>query len=308
MHFIPIPVGDKQFDRNMFLRTFKAHVRGAIKYETDYWYLFCMHLFGFVHGGKERTPSIFENIPKSMWDKIHFVLYSKNKACILRLDHLKEFNGENDTIMIRLIKLCNMLAESGRQQAIGDFADRAPVVDLEEDKSLPDVAPDTPFEEAKVNVTITKPEVKEQSVPVVAKPLAVSPVKIPLAKTTIQKPVVPVATNTDKPGNTEPSGQPTVKEQPAKPVVQKISPEETKAKLAELEAEYESDIALKFDGLTIDRRWLEIPEDATPDDHNAPEFIKPVPKQEPVFCILKFTDISIRNYYKKLSFIRLKFI
>ena len=77
IHFIPIPVGDKQFDRNMFLKTFKAHERPTIKYPEDNWYLFCMHLLGFVHG--DTTPSIFENIPKNMWDKIHFVLLKKNQ-------------------------------------------------------------------------------------------------------------------------------------------------------------------------------------------------------------------------------------
>lgn len=277
MHFIPIPVGDKQFDRNMFLRTFDKHIRGAIKYETDYWYLFCMHLFGFVHG--KKSPSIFEDIPKSMWNKIHFVLYSKNKACILRLDHLKEFNGENDTIMIRLIKLCNMLAESGRQQAISDFADKPAVVDLVEDKSLPDVTPDTPFEEAKVNVTITKPE----AVKPVVSPVVPTPIKAPLAKLLVPK-ANTTTTNPNQPGDTGPSGQPDKKEQskPVKetPVVQKISPAETAAKIAEIEAELESDVALSVGGIVIDRKWLEIPHDVDEDYHNAPEFVKPVPKQE----------------------------
>lgn len=300
VHFIPIPVGDKQFDRNMFLKTFKQHVRATIKYPEDNWYLFCMHLLGFIHG--EDTPSIFESIPKNMWDKIHFVLYSKTKVLTIRLDHLKEFNGPNDVIMLRLIKQLNSLAESGTVVTERDFSDVPANIDTVEDKSLPDelLPPDAPFEE-KVNVTISKQSEpitkvdKPETATVSPGPLEDEPKEtVKQEESPAKSPIVhtwgftPTGTTTSKKEEVEdvPTKQeepkveekPEVKpEPPSKPKLEKPIP---KPVLQKIEQHLESEQELKVDGLTVDDKWLDV--QPKKEQLNSPEFKTPVTKQEQI--------------------------
>ena len=95
-----------------------------------------------------------------------------------------------------------MLAESGRQQAISDYADKPAAIDLVEDNTIPDVTPDTPFEEAKVNVTITKPEAPVPALSQPAMPVVQPSVKIPLAKVLAPKAAPTTTTTVDKPTDT----------------------------------------------------------------------------------------------------------
>ena len=153
LHFIPIPVGTRQFDRSMYLKTFKRYDKVTIRYPDDPWWLFCMHLVGFLHGAK--TDSLFEAIPKNMWSKIHFVLYSETKMVILRLDHLKEFNGDKDTILIRFITLLNSLAASSVIPTDTPMQDAPISHDTTVDESLPPaVAADVPFGEEETHAKI----------------------------------------------------------------------------------------------------------------------------------------------------------
>ena len=308
IHFIPIPVGTKQFDRNMFLRTFKEHNRATIKYPEDNWYLFCMHLLGFVHG--EPTKSIFENIPKDMWNKIHFVLYTKTKVLTLRLDHLKEFNGPNDVIMIRLIKQLNSLAESGNIVTERDFSEVPANIDTEEDKTLPDelLPPDAPFEE-KVNVTISKQSTtKPADVPAKKEePVKSDPVKSedePKQADTpkdepVKSPIVhtwgftPTGKTTSKKEVEETPDPEQKQEEPVKPVEKKEEPKPqpppAKPKLEQpiptpilkkVEERLEGEREIKVEDLTVDDKWLTV--QPKKEQLNSPEFKKPITKQEQV--------------------------
>ena len=289
-HFIPIPVGNRQFDRNQFLRSFQVHDRSTIKFPDDSWYLFCMHLLGFVHS--KESPSIFENIPKDMWSKIHFVLYTKTKMLILRLDHLKEFNKESDIIMIRLIKQLNMLAESGMGTSERDFSDAPMVMDTEEDKSLPDeLPPEAPFEE-KPNVIITHGVTTK---PMVSAPSAIQPA--------VPKETVPASTSTGPTGDgqTEKTGQ----EEPVKPVKsQPISPEETLAKIRAEQDELTKTLVPieELAQITIDPKWLEVEDVDVYDEKkqkeqpkNAPEFTTPVtPTDQKIFNTSLVKDVDAK--------------
>lgn len=107
-HYIPIPIGVGQYDRGEFLMSFKKYTRASIKHPEDTWYLFMMHLLGFVHCNP--TDSLFEKIPPKLQSNIHIVLYGRTKMFIFTLAELKKFNGSNDAILIRLIKALNLLA------------------------------------------------------------------------------------------------------------------------------------------------------------------------------------------------------
>ena len=157
IHMIPIPVGSRQFDRQMFVRTWKGFEKQFIKYQDDPWFLFCMHLIGFVHA--DKTDSLFEHIPDSALDKIHFILYTKNKMVILRLDHLKEFNGDGDKIIIRLINLLNLLASSSSMPKDSPMQDAPIKHDISIDESLPKLVDSTtPFGDEEPHASIIKTE------------------------------------------------------------------------------------------------------------------------------------------------------
>ena len=86
-HFIPIPVGDKVFDRNKFMTSFIKHDKGSLKLAEDPWYLFMVHFMGWLN--TQSTPSLFEKVPEKYWEYINFVLYTRTKVLVLNMRLLK---------------------------------------------------------------------------------------------------------------------------------------------------------------------------------------------------------------------------
>ena len=284
LHFIPIPVGTRQFDRAMFLKTFKRYDKVTIRYPDDPWWLFCMHLVGFIHG--EKTDSLFENIPQNMWSKIHFVLYSDSKMVILRLDHLKEFNGTNDTILIRLINLLNLMAASSTVAVDAPMQDAPIKHDVTIDESLPPmVEASSPFGEEEPHANIINTQKTLTSNPLVRKNL--DPVHEEGGNTVSSnndsgrqesKPEGNVAAVVSTPAKeeTQPEKRSILKTTPAVPHT------ETQRKINKiLEEASPRRIKAAAPILPIDDSWLEIlPDEVTQNANNAPEFKQELPPEE----------------------------
>lgn len=132
-HFIPIPVGERAYERSKFLLSFKKYDKMSIMHPNDPWYLFMMHFVGFMHCFP--TESIFEKIPKNLLGNIHFALFSKREFVIYNLEKLKAFNTDSDALLLRFITQVNSLSETGgyRCEESVDYGDRDTVHDSVED-------------------------------------------------------------------------------------------------------------------------------------------------------------------------------
>ena len=286
LHFIPIPVGTRQFDRAMYLRTFKEYSKVTIKYPDDPWWLFCMHLVGFIHS--EKTDSLFEYIPQNMWDKIHFILYSGSKMVILRLDHLKEFNGSNDTILIRIINLLNLMAQSSTIPVDAPMQDAPIKHDATIDESLPPIVESTtPFGEEAPNASIINTQKTLINNPLVNKDtdqVHAEGRNTPSSDSGIGRtesrpennipPVVPASAK--KESEQETVRKPILKTTPAVPHT------ETQRKINKILEEGSSRrIKAEPPILPIDDTWLEIiPDEVTSGTSNAPEFKEELKQEE----------------------------
>jgi len=122
MHYIPIPVGVTEYDKNDFRLSFKAYTRSSIKYPDDPWYLLMMNLLGYLHS--EKTESLFENIPERIRANVHFVLYGKTKMFIFNLDDMKKMNGENDVIMLRFLNTLNLLTHDSTEAPASEISEQ----------------------------------------------------------------------------------------------------------------------------------------------------------------------------------------
>ena len=119
-----------------FVRAFKKIDKATIKYAEDPEYLFFMQLLCFIESSS--NTSVFEHIPTSMLDKINFVITSKSNAVIYNLAKLKELNGDNNVILLRLINNINDIIRSNVVSAttfttVGVNSDKE-VDDAEEEK------------------------------------------------------------------------------------------------------------------------------------------------------------------------------
>ena len=145
-HFIPIPVGDTQYERGEFIMSFKRYDKATIRHENDPWYLFMMHFIGWLHC--EPTQSIFEKIPQNILNNINLVLFAKDSLMVYNLGTLKKFNTEHDTILLRFIAQLNALASAGyRTDEFVDYGDKEVVYDAVEDKTTLLVKDDEAFED-----------------------------------------------------------------------------------------------------------------------------------------------------------------
>lgn len=256
-HFIPIPLTNTQYDRQMFLRTYSAYNKATIKFPDDMHYLFLMHFLGFVHA--EKTESIFEYIPQAMLPNINFVLTAGNHMIIYNLGHLKEWNGNKDVLMVRLLKQLNTLAESGTTSTTADFND-AIICDHEVDETLPPVV-DIPLDSDKplpmVTIPMSKPPAPANSTnlqtttPTKPEPIPLEPAVIPEP----QKIAIKQAVNM----------------LPIKPLLEGATTAKAvkDAEAAVMEfADFEPEL------LEIDDKWLTVEPD--PIATNAPAFKKPL--------------------------------
>ena len=284
MHFIPIPVGTRQFDRSMFIRTFKKFDKVTIKYPDDPWWLFCMHLIGFVHG--EKTDSLFENIPQNMWSKIHFILYSGSKMVILRLDHLKEFNGQNDTILIRLINLLNLMAESSTIPVDAPMQDAPIKHDAKIDESLPPVVESTtPFgmeEPNASNINTQKTITRYSLVRENTNPIHEERGDTIDNNSGDRREESRPENNTSSVVSSKAEKQNTAERQAILKTTPAIPHEETQRKINRiLEEGSKRKIKAEPSVLPIDDSWLEIlPDEVTENTNNAPEFKEEISHQE----------------------------
>lgn len=265
-HFIPIPVGNKQFNRADFIKSLRVHDRTSIRYSDDPWYIFLVHLLGFVYS--EKTPSIFEQIPSNMLSKIFFILYTDKNYIILDLQKLKEFNGDNNTIYLRFINTLNLLSTTGFITPLSIVDDSNVKYDTVEDKSLPDVTEDTPFDTGDKK----DEEIVVKKVSLFSTPKSVAPVT-PISE--VEETTKSVST----PSSKQKVKPPTPVSKPVEPVKPKaviqppIQPVVAKSKEPKVNTDDKPTLDIPIS--TIDQKWLEV----TPEiQHNIAEFVEPVTK------------------------------
>ena len=289
-HFIPIPVGNRTFARNDFMKSLIVHDRTSIRYSDDPWYIFMVHLMGFLNS--TPTPSLFEKIPKEMLPKIFFILYTNRSFMILDLAKLKEFNGANNIIYLRFLNVMNKLAGTGFETPVAIVDDSNVKYDTMEDKTLPDVDTDTPFDTGE-----KKEESKYEEKPVVQQSLFPSskPVEPPPPAPKIEetpKPVPPPpepkkeevkpkkeekidpplpTSKPVEPVKPKPVVAPSVKVAPPKPVVQQTVPKK------EPPPQVDDLPTLDIPVVEVDPKLLEIPPET---QQNIAEFTKPITKEE----------------------------
>jgi hypothetical protein len=136
INIVPIPVGSTRYERAKYTPSFKAYNRTTIKAPTDPWYLFCMHLLGFLHTG---TESLLLKLSDKAVKNTTFILYNDREFVALNLEKLKEFNqGKKDVILLRTIDMLNSLAENGTDLSYTDFGVVEPVT-VAEDITIKDI-------------------------------------------------------------------------------------------------------------------------------------------------------------------------
>lgn len=277
-HFIPIPVGDRVIDRGKLMLTFEKHNKGTLKLSEDPWYLFIVHLMGFLKVAK--TPSLFEKIPQKYWEYINFMLYTRNKIVILNLKVLKDLNIK-DSILWRTLNLINLLAEEGHQAAIQDFADSPVVYDTKEDPGELLVEADTPFEEKEIpHVTIPPTPVPDPE---------------PVQETPQEEPTE----DQDEVKEEEP---PVVKQQvaPVKSIFtirkdRTIDAKVTQKQLDEEKAKIEKYLDFEPERLQIDPKWLEV--EMGEGTSNTPKFKGNISKEKQIQSnknLIQEIDISAK--------------
>ena len=162
-HFIPIPVGNTEYNRGEFVMSFKGYTKPAIRHPNDPWYQFCMHLYGYMHTG---TESLFSKLPTNIQENLHFILYSKHHLICFTLKTLLDFNnGKRDTILIRFIKQLNNLAQDGQALSFTDFGAVAPAADDESDVDSSGIKEEDLNDETLVSETPVKVTPKLNEVP-----------------------------------------------------------------------------------------------------------------------------------------------
>lgn len=178
LHYIPIPIGSSQYSKSDFLMSFRAYTRATIKYPEDQWYLFMMNLIGYLH--KNKTESLFENVPERLRDKIHFMLYGKTKVFIFTLSDIKKMN-ENDAILIRFIKLLNTLAEDSLEVpdapvVTEDRIDQTQFIGGKDDTEAEDESDDESFGSEEQPAATLTPAVPDTSVSMHDEPVEELPI------------------------------------------------------------------------------------------------------------------------------------
>lgn len=301
-HFIPLTITNQTFDRNMFLRTFEKYTKATIKYPEDMHYIFMVHFLGFIYS--QKTESVFEYIPERMWKNINFVITAGNNMVIYNLQHLKDWNGDTDTLMIRIIKQINKLAETGVVAPVSDFSDVPAEIETTIDESLPteeeyedEQEESTPqqytYMPTKPIVTETVPDKEPTRPKEKTEPKKVTPIKStptlapePKAKSPVPK-LVPVPTIAPEPKR---STAPNPLQLPK--IIRPLVAESITSKKTE-QSKKEIDQLIDFEPhiIEIDPKWLEV--EAKEDKLNAPVFTEAIEKKEQIKFNKTFvTDID----------------
>lgn len=299
-HFIPIPVGERQYERSQFLLSLKKYDKMSIMHPNDPWYLFMMHFIGFMHC--KPTESIFEKIPSNLLSNIHFVLYSRKSCVIYNLEKLKAFNTNSDTILLRFITQLNMLSDEGgyRCEENVDYGDRDTVHDsvedpteliVQDDEEFSDnendtVKPSTPIQEQKPEPITTPEPPKTEDPEEVQKirELEEAGQKLKVMSTDLIKNAsadsdVTVDTLEIKVNNSVvKDDSPLTPKEPVKiPPSAKVSPREVAQAMDEARKEF-SDINITPQYIEIDDKYLTVTSSTT--DLNVPKYREEVTQKE----------------------------
>lgn len=111
-HFLLLHTEDKQYSFSDFKRTFKEHSRTTIANPDSAYYLFLMHLVGFVTD--QDTPSVFEAIPKDLLSKLNIILANpdNDRSMHIRLDRLALFAEKNKAIPKQILSTINIVSKN----------------------------------------------------------------------------------------------------------------------------------------------------------------------------------------------------
>lgn len=137
-HFIPIPVGNVQYEKADFMMAFREYTKATIRRPNDPWYALLMNLTTFMHV-EDDHHSLFSYLPEKILPRIHFIFYSKTNMVITTLQNLKEFNkGKTDLVLVKFLKQMGALALQGQIISSTDFGVRpvAGAIDTEIEEEI----------------------------------------------------------------------------------------------------------------------------------------------------------------------------
>lgn len=138
-HFIQIPAKHLILKRDHFLRSFKDHHRGSVRFQTEPYYLFVMHLLDYIKN--DCTTSMFHTIPTDLAKKLHFMITFGDHCIIYNLAMLKELNSHGDAILLRTMAHLNMLVSQSDQPDLETVTDKdsEPVDEISVDDTVSQV-------------------------------------------------------------------------------------------------------------------------------------------------------------------------
>lgn len=110
-HLIPIRLSGALFNKSAFDRTFKSIDRKTLRYPNSPHYLFLAHFLAYVHSSSEA--SLLEKVPDALMQNLIFVAQYGQKLIFYDPLYLREINGDNNAVLMRLIAHFNMLASNG---------------------------------------------------------------------------------------------------------------------------------------------------------------------------------------------------
>lgn len=128
-HFVYLPVENLSLTPAEFVKSLKGYQRTAYAHPESYYYLFMMHLYGFLQ--QETTDSFFEKVGANVLEKLNIVLVNEDTdRCVhLRLDRLKEFSVKDPFIAKKMLQVFNIVArEQPPGRDIGEVAEQLTVI------------------------------------------------------------------------------------------------------------------------------------------------------------------------------------
>lgn len=109
-HFIYLPIEYINLAPIDFVKSLKEYSRTAYTHEDSYYFLFMMHLYGYLQ--EEPTDSYFEKVSEQVLSKINIMLVNQDTDRMLhiRLDRLKLFSEKDPFIAKKLLNVANVVA------------------------------------------------------------------------------------------------------------------------------------------------------------------------------------------------------
>lgn len=218
-HFIEIPLSDKLYTRNDFMKTALRITQATLRGNTDPSYYFLIHLIGFLFNEvaedhavpvqandigylseddmlSYKTNSLFNRLSDQQLDTLHVIFTHDNRGVIYNLGDLKAFTTSLSFVdrVIRHVNTLKLVAAHGHDETTVTTADDTSFSEIVNTAREEPTEPDTPEEDIKVQSQAESPDLKPVSntvLPMVPR----KPVIAPVVET--PKPAPPVSEDKD---------------------------------------------------------------------------------------------------------------